>query len=56
MKIQLLKDWKFWDKGQVLDMHPSDGGRLIKEKIGKKYRPGIVKQIKNKIDGNDRKN
>ena len=54
MKIKLLEDWSFWRKGTVLDMHPSDGEKLIKEKIGKK--PGIIKQIKNKIDGNNGEN
>ena len=54
MKVQLLQDWQFWSKGEVLEMHPSGGEKLIKKKIGK--RPGIIKQIKNKIDGNNRKN
>jgi len=55
MKIKLLQDWSFWSKGTILDMHPSDGKRLIKEKTGKAYKPGVIKQIKNKIDGNNRK-
>jgi len=52
MKIQLIKDWSFWTKGTVLNMHPQDGQRLIKEKIGKK--PGLFKQIKEY--GNNRNN
>ena len=54
MKIKLLQDWKFWKEGETLEMHPTDGEALIKEKIGRK--PGIIKQIKNKIDGNDGEN
>jgi hypothetical protein len=57
MKIELLTDWqheggRVYPKGTVLDMHPVDGERLIKEKVGKK--PGIIKQIKDKIDGDNR--
>ena len=56
MKIKLIQDWSFWKRGEILDMHPTDGEVLIKEKIGKVYKPGIVKQIKNKIDGNNGEN
>jgi len=59
MKITLLEDWRHeggrvYPKGKDLDMHPTDAEELIKEKKAKKYRPGIIKQIKSKIDGNNR--
>ncbi len=60
MNIKLLTDWqhesgRVYPKGTVLNMHPSDGQELIREKIGKEDRPGIIKQIKNIIDGDNRK-
>jgi len=60
MNIKLLEDWqheggRLYPKGTVLNMHPSDGEELIKEKIGKIDKPGIIKQIKNIIDGDNGK-
>ena len=60
MKIILLKEWqheggRVYPEKTILTVHPTDGEKLIADKVAKKYKPGIIKQIKNKIDGNDRK-
>lgn len=53
MMIELLKNWKhesgvIFEKGEILNVHPTDGEKLIKKKIA-------IELYKIKENGNSRK-
>ena len=54
MKIELLKNHtiglRLRKKGEIVDVHPSDGAELVKQKIG------IEPHLKQKENGDNRKN